>query len=226
MAKTKIYGLLRLTVCVLAVSLVLGGLAGCKGKKTEAPDPNGATDGTPAGSDVGSASTDPLATAGDLFREPAVNVDHIVDAAKTWQPLFRQWWGKIAPADFTLTDIDGIPHKLSDYRGKNVVVVIWRTSNATCKLEVPQLKDLRGAYQDKDLAILTISNEDPELLKAFAAEQGINFTVLSSTGNLPAPFGEVQYAPGSFFLDPQGRFKLAARGFVSAEDAKTIVQAK
>lgn len=226
MAITMKNGLLYSTVCVLVASLVLGGLAGCKDKPADTPDPNETAETGPNSPDAEQATLDPLAGAVELFREPSMTVQNIVNAAKTWEPLFRQWWGKIAPADFTMTDVDGNVHKLSNYRGKNVVLVIWRTSNATCKLEIPQLKDLRNAFQEKDLAILTVSNEDPAALKAFAAEQGVSFTLLTGTQKLPAPFGDVQYAPGSFFIDPEGRFKLAARGFISAEDAKAIVQAQ
>ena len=215
--------LLCLVACVLIPLLVLGGLTGCKKKTDEPTDPNAAAVMPTAGTER--ASVDPLETAASLFREPTTNVQNIVKAAKTWKPSFEEYWGKIA-RDFTLNDIDGNVHTLSDYRGKNVVVVIWTTWIPTCKLEIPHLKELRGAYQDADLAILSISNESPALLKGFAEEQGINYTVLSGGANLPAPFGEVEYAPGSFFIDPRGRIKLASTGLVPASDAKAIVQAQ
>lgn len=214
--------LLYLVACVSIPLLVLGGLTGCKKEETPT-DPN-ATAVMPTG-DTEQASVDPLETAASLFREPTTNLQNIVKAAKTWKPSFEEWWGKIAP-DFTLSDIDGNVHILSDYRGRNVVVVIWTTWIPTCKLEIPHLKELRGAYKDADLAILSISNESPALLKDFATEQSINYTVLSGGANLPAPFGEVEYAPGSFFIDSQGRFKLISTGLVPADDAKAIVQAQ
>lgn len=207
-----------LVACLSVLALVL---TGCR---EEAPvDPNAAS-ATPV-SNTEQASVDPLEVATGLFREPPADVQNIVDAAKTWDVAFKQHWGKIAP-DFTLSDIEGNVHTLSDYRGKNVVVVIWATWVSTCKLQVPHLKELRTAFEDKDLAILTISNEPPGVLKEFAEKEGINFTVLSGGANLPAPFGQVEYAPGSFFIGPRGRFKLASTGLVPAEDAKAIVQAK
>ncbi len=208
--------------CVSILLLVLGGLTGC-GKDEPPTDVNG-TAGAP-NENAGTASVDPLEAATSLFREPTVNVQNIVKAAKTWQPSFEDWWGKIAP-DFTLNDIDGNVHTLSEYRGKNVVVMIWATWIPTCTLEIPHLKELRTAYDAKDLAILTISNEPSALLKEFAQEHGINFTVLTGGANLEAPFGAVEYAPGTFFIDPRGRFKLASTGLVPTADAKAIVEAK
>jgi peroxiredoxin len=140
-------------------------------------------------------------------------------------PSFEEWWGKPAP-DFTLTDIEGKTHKLSDYRGKEVLVEIWATWVPTCKLEIPHLKELRGAFDQNTLAILAISNETPAQLKTFATEQGLNYTVLSRSADLPAPFGKAEFGPTSFFIDREGRFKVAGVGVVPAADAKAVVQAK
>lgn len=214
--------LLYLVACVSIPLLVLGGVTGCK--KESPVDPNAAAAMPAAGTEQ--ASVDPMETAASLFREPTTNLQNIVKAAKTWQPSFEDWWGKIAP-DFTLNDIDGNVHTLSEYRGRNVVVVIWTTWAATCeKVDVPYLKELREAYKDEELSILAISNESPALLKEFAQEQGLNYTVLSRGASLLAPFGDAKYVPSRFFIDQQGRFKVICRGPVPASDAKAIVQAQ
>jgi len=224
MSNTMKDSLLRSIACVLVSMLLVGALAGCGGDGEEEPvDPN-ATQPPAENNEPEQAGADPMGSAVDLFREPSMKVQNIVNAAQTWDPQFRPWWGKIAP-DFTLTDVDGTVHKLSDYRGKNVVLVIWRTTNATCKLQVAQLKELRAAFPEKDLAILTISNEDAGRIKAFAAEQGVAFTLLTGQA-LQAPYGAVQYAPTTFFVGPEGRFKVVARGHIPAADAKAVVQAQ
>ena len=215
--------LLYVMACVSVPLLVLGGLTGC-GKDADQPeDPNAAAVMPVSGTEQ--ASVDPMETAASLFREPTVNLQNIIKGAKTWKVDFEDWWGKVAP-DFTLSDIDGNVHTLRDYRGKNVVVVVWASWVATCKLYTPQLKELRDAYPAGDLVILAISNEPPALLKDFATEHGINYTVLSGGANLAAPFSEVQYAPATFFIDTRGRFKLISTGPVPTGDAKAIIQAK
>ncbi len=217
---------LSLAACATVALAVLAGLAGCKKKAPAPEEPNATAEAPSAASGREQAGLDPLDAAASLFREPSVSIQNVVKAAKTWSPAAEQWWGKIAQ-DFTLTDISGNAHKLSDYRGRNVLVVIWTTWVATCRLEIPHLKELRAAYPEKDLAILSVSNEPPALLKEYAQKENIGFTVLSGGGSsLPAPFGEVQFVPSCFFIDPQGRFKVAATGLMPAEDAKAIVQAQ
>ena len=217
-------GMYWVTALFLAVVLVLGVLHGCKRDNVEPnqpASPNGVT-ATPAANPT---STDPLQAAANLFREPKAALQNVIKAAQTWYPAFEDWQGKPAP-DFTLTDIEGKPHKLSDYRGRNVVVVFWATWCGPCKLEVPHLKGLQESYSKDKLAILAISEEPVALVKTFVQEQGITYTVLTSPGDLAAPFGQVQAIPSSFFIDPEGRVKLGVIGIVPTEDAKAIVQAQ
>ena len=209
----------------VALLLVLNGLAGC-GKKEPGPaEPPTSPNDTSALESLTPAPS-PAVEPPTASYEPSIALQNIVKAAKTWDASFRPWWGKIVRADFTLTDIEGNVHTLSDYRGRNVLVVIWRTWNSTCKLQIPQLKELRSAFEEKDLAILAISDESAAALKEFAGQHSINYTVLASSGDLPAPFGEVQYAPGSFFIGPQGKVKLAATGLIPTSDAAAIIKAQ
>ncbi len=217
-----------ITATSVALILVLAAVYGCRRqtpKAAEGATPSG-TKVVPAG--LNEPAKSPLATAASLFREPKASIQNIVKTANDrWSPACEKWWGKPAP-DFTLTDIEGRPHKLSDYRGKDVVVVFWATWYGTCKKEIPQWKELRSAYPQDKLAILAISNEPAALVKKAAEEQGINYTVLTSSGDqpLPEPFDKVETVPSSFFIDPDGNFKVAVNGMVPVADAKAIVQAQ
>ena len=135
---------------------------------------------------------------------------------------FSQWFGKSAP-DFTVTDIEGKQHSLSDYIGKNVLVVFWATWCPPCRVEIPHLIELRKQESEDDLAIIAISNEGPEKVKNFAEEQQINYTV-ATVGNsvIPSPFIDVQYIPTSFFIDSKGRIKNAVIQSLTLEQIKNI----
>jgi peroxiredoxin len=226
MATGNRHGMYWVTAAALALVLALGVGQGCRRVKPE---------GT-AGTSPGEASAVPTATkevarssietAANLFREPRVSIQNIVKAANDrWTPAFQEWWEKPAP-DFTLTDIDGQTHRLGDYRGRDVVVVFWTTWYATCKKEVQHWKELRSAYPKDKLAILAISSEPTALLKKAAEEQGVNYTLLTTSGNLPAPFDKIETVPSSFFIGADGRFKVAINGMVPATDSKAIVQAQ
>ncbi len=225
MATRNKYGIYGVTATFLALILVLGALHGCKRAKTPAEStPAENVKAVPAAAKE--TAKNPIETAASLFREPKAGIQNIVQAGKDrWTPAFEQWWDKPAP-DFTLTDIEGQTHKLSDYRGKDVVVVFWATWVGACKLEVPHLKELRNAFPKEKLAILAISSEPIALVKGFATEQGVNYTVLTASGSLPTPFDQVKLWPSNFFIGPDGKFKLAIEGMVPAADGKAIVQAQ
>jgi peroxiredoxin len=212
------------TALFLVFVLVLGILHGCRRQRAEPT--GGASSGTAPAATTQGGSTDPVQAATSLFGEPRASIQNVVKAAQTWDPApFKEWWGRPAP-DFTLTDTAGNSHKLSDYRGKEVVVEVWATWCPTCKLEIAHLKELRGAFDRNNLAIFAISNETPAILKTFATEQGLNYTVLSGSGDLPAPFSNAKYIPTTFFIDREGKFKVAGVGVIPISDAKAIVQAK
>ncbi len=144
---------------------------------------------------------------------------------------FKSWYGKTAP-DFTLTDITGKEHKLSAYRGKNVMLVFWATWCPPCKMEVPHIIALRNIIPEDKLAILAISYIEPnntiEMIKAFvAANNRFNYTVIAADGKkMPDPYNKIESIPCSFFIDPQGKIKLATEGALNIGVMRAIIQAE
>jgi len=159
-----------------------------------------------------------------LAARSTVSLNNIIRAARTWQPAYAPWYGKPAP-DFTLADLAGKEHKLSDYRGKNVLLVFWATWCPPCRREIPGLIELRKTVGEDKLAMLAISNEKLTLVKKFVAEGKINYTVLTDPGALPGPYNAINAIPSSFFIDPEGKIKLATSGLISLGEIKAILQA-
>jgi len=171
-------------------------------------------------------SFEPSTESTDNVSQPKMNLSDIIRTARTWGPIYTSWYGKTAPG-FTLTDITGKQHKLSDYRGKDVMIIFWATWCRPCLLEMPHLIALRNIISEDKLAMLAISKEYPALLKKFTENQTMNYTVFSSdTDAMSAPYSQVRSIPCSFFIDPEGRIKLATEGVLSLGDMKAIVQAE
>jgi len=156
--------------------------------------------------------------------EAQVSLNNIIRAAKTWRPAYAHWYGEPAP-DFTLADLAGKEHKLSDYRGKNVLLVFWATWCPPCRKEIPGLIELRQTISEDNLAMLAISNEKLDLVKNFVAQAKINYTVLIDPGALPGPYNTINSIPCSFFINPEGKIKLATSGLISFAEIKAILQA-
>jgi peroxiredoxin len=169
-------------------------------------------------------------TAANVSAVPKVRLYDVIKAARTWQPVYTSLYRKPAP-DFTLTDLTGKEHKLSDYRGKDVLLIFWATWCPPCRMEVPDLSELRRTVSEDKLAMLAISNERPDVVKKFVADQMINYTIFLDKGNMPAPFGFMRIyrttgVPCSFFINAEGKIKLAASGLLSLDEIKAVLQAE
>jgi peroxiredoxin len=158
--------------------------------------------------------------------KPGATLQQIADAAYTWEPELVSQYGKDAP-DFALKDLQGKQHHLSDYKGRNVMVVFWASWCPPCKKEIPHLILLQNRMPADKLKILAITNEDSQLVSKFVTDNKINYTVLLDDGTLPRFFAIVPAngIPSTAFIDPQGKIKFAASGYLPFEDSRAILTA-
>ncbi len=161
----------------------------------------------------------------DAVTHGPVTLETIVKYARIWGPISTQWYGKQAP-DLTFSDLDGKTHKLSEYAGKNVLVLFWATWCPPCRIEIPDLIELRKQKSSEELAIIAISDENRSQLKRFVAANKLNYTVASLTAAPAKPFSDVRAFPTSFYIDKQRNFKFAAEGVVSIAEIVAIFKAE
>jgi len=163
--------------------------------------------------------------------QPKISLNDVIKAARTWGPAYTSWFGQKAP-DFTLTDITGKQHKLSDYRGKDVMLIFWATWCGPCLMELPHLITLRNLTSEDKLAMLAISYitaippNTAEMVKRFAEQKKINYPVFSvDVDGIPAPYNQIRGIPCNFFIDSEGKIKLCTEGLLSLGEIKAILQA-
>ena len=103
--------------------------------------------------------------------------------------------GEKAPS-FTLRDTDTNEVSLSDYQGKNVLVLFFPLAfTGVCTKELCGIRDELGHYQKLNTDILAISVDSPFTLGKFKSEQEYNFPLLSDFNK------EVSRAYGSLYED-------------------------
>lgn len=114
---------------------------------------------------------------------------------------------KKANLNFTVKDIDGKDVRLSQYKGKVVLVNFWATWCKPCRVEIPALTSLYRDYKDKGFVVLGISvDSEVPAVKPFARVMKMNYPVLIGAGHedLSTAFGPFLGFPTSVLVKRDG----------------------
>jgi len=113
--------------------------------------------------------------------------------------------GKAAP-DFTLKDTEGNEAKLSDFKGKVVLMDFWATWCGPCIQAMPHVQGLYEIYKEKDVIILGINSweRDKDKVNPFLEEHKITYRILLDSNNEVIGNYGVSGIPTFFMLDKKG----------------------
>ena len=133
--------------------------------------------------------------------------------------------GRLAP-DFELVSLDGKRIKLSDFRGKAVLLNFWATWCSPCKQEMPWFVDLQKKYGSEGLVVLGVAMDDSDASKIaeFTGQMGVNYPVLLGTEKVSEDYGDVQYLPTSFYIDRDGKFVGKGVGLLGRREVEDNIQ--
>jgi peroxiredoxin len=134
--------------------------------------------------------------------------------------------GGDAASDFTLQDMSGKSVKLSDYKGRVVLIDFWATWCPPCRAAMPGLEKLHKAYKDKGLVVLAISLDMGgwDSVKSFIADHGLTYLVLKGTDDVSDQY-EVRTIPMMLVVNKEGRITKRYLGFGSEEDLEKDIKA-
>ena len=130
---------------------------------------------------------------------------------------------KLAP-DFSLTDVTGHPLKLSDYRGKPVVLDFWATWCEPCKQEIPHLIELQNKYPQRVQVIGISMDDDGDPVRAFQQQYKMNYPVAVGSAKLADQYGGVLGLPITFVIDSNGHIIARHIGATNFADIEAEVQ--
>ena len=113
-----------------------------------------------------------------------------------------------AAPDFEVLDADGNTVRLSDFRGKPVVVNFWATWCPPCRSELPGFENLYAEYGDRVTFLMVDltdgSNDTVESVKSFVAENGFTFPVYFDTEHSAADAYGINAIPVTIFVRADG----------------------
>ena len=121
--------------------------------------------------------------------------------------------------DFSLQSLDGKTHKLSDSRGKVVLIDFWATWCPPCRMSTPALGRLHKKMAGKDFTILSVSVDDgAKAVKNYLAKEKPEYLVLMADDSVQAAYG-VRAIPTFVLVDKAGSVAKIFQGFAPDMEA-------
>lgn len=133
----------------------------------------------------------------------------VVHADQTLTPVP----GNIPAPDFSLQDIDGNLHRLSEYRGRPVIINFWATWCPPCREEIPSMNRAWQVLREEGIAMLAINvGEDEDTIFVFTADYPADFPLLlDQSGDIIGQW-PVKGLPTTYVIAPDGSIAYRAIG--------------
>ena len=130
----------------------------------------------------------------------------------------------VTRVDFTLSDVDGKPFKLSNYRGRWVIINFWATWCTPCLREIPELSWFYDNYRTQATVVgINYEKIKRRNLKNFIHKHKINYPVLRLGPEPLAPFEPLLGLPSTFFVSPEGDYVTRHVGPLTARDIERVI---
>lgn len=104
--------------------------------------------------------------------------------------------------DFTLTSISGNAVKLSDYKGKIIILNFFATWCPPCRMEMPDFNEIASEYKNEvEIIAVNVGGEDVSGVEKFAKSLSLSFNILMDDGKVSSSYGPIRAIPVTYIID-------------------------
>lgn len=130
-----------------------------------------------------------------------------------------------ASTNFILKDTVGIQHKLSNYKGKWVLVNYWATWCPPCLEEVPDLVNLYDRHKNKDLLILGVVFDYANVkeVETYVDDMLMSYPIVLGDDAVTAQIGAADVLPTTFIYNPKGELVKIKRGLITKQYVEKMI---
>jgi peroxiredoxin len=129
----------------------------------------------------------------------------------------------VAAPQFETKDIAGRVQRLSDQKGKIVLINLWATWCAPCRIEMPKLDHLYKERKERGLVVFGLSAEDAETQEKFLAKVPVSYPLLTMTEGVPDFYRDVARYPALFLVDRDGQLQPLSESGESFTSIEAVV---
>ena len=125
----------------------------------------------------------------------------------------------LAP-DFTLRNADGQRVRLSDFRGKVVLLNFWATWCGPCKFEIPWFIEFQNRYAPEGFTVLGVSMDDNgwAAVRPYVASARINYPVVLGDEKVNLAYGGIEALPTTLIIGRDGKIGYLHAGLTNKEE--------
>ena len=133
---------------------------------------------------------------------------------------------RLPAPDFALKDVDGKTVRLSDYKGKVVLLDFWETSCGPCRIEIPWFTEIQRAKKDQGFEVLGVSLDgDWEEVKPFLAQKKVNYRIVMGNDDTTHAYGGIEAIPTTLLIDKKGNIAAIHIGLASKQEFEAGIDA-